>query len=234
MRFFRPLPVALGLLGASTMAIPSFDGMAGAQAPSPAATIDRAASAFKAAGAVRATFEQTLTNPLTGSQSKSTGELALAQPDRLSLHFSGTGDRVVSDGRWLWVYLPSAVPGQVLKLPASSSSSVGLDAVGDLLTSPRSKFEVADGGTATLDGHATHAVILTPKREGQAITKATVWVDDANASVRQIQLTQDTGLERTWRITSWTPNAKLAKSTFTFTVPAGARVVDQAAFGAAR
>jgi outer membrane lipoprotein-sorting protein len=75
-------------------------------------------------------------------------------------------------------------------------------------------------------------VILTPKREGQAITKATVWVDDANASVRQIQLTQDTGLERTWHITSWTPNATLPKGTFTFQVPAGARVVDQSAFGA--
>jgi outer membrane lipoprotein carrier protein len=219
--------VSATVLGAITLT-----SIAAAQAPSPAATIDRAARAFADAGTVRATFDQTLVNPLTGNQSKSTGEFALARPDRLSLRFPGTGDRVVSDGKWLWVYLPSAAPGQVLKLPASSKSSVGLDVVGDLLASPRSKFDVTDGGTATIDGHATHAVVLVPKREGQGITKAQVWVDDATAAVRQIALTQSSGLERTWRITSWTPNAKFAKSTFTFDVPAGARVVDQSSFGA--
>lgn len=201
-----------------------------AQAQSPAATIDRAASAFKKAGSIRATFEQTLNNPLTGNQSKSTGELALAQPDRFSLRFQGAGDRVVSDGKWLWVYLPSAAPGQVLKMPASSKSSVGLDVVGDLLTTPRAKFDVSDAGATTIDGRATHAVLLTPKREGQGITRAKVWVDDADGAVRQIVLTQDTGLERTWRMTSWTTNPTLPKSTFAFSVPKGVRVVDQASF----
>ena len=50
------VPAALGLLTAATV---------GAQTP--AATIDRAARAFKQAGTVRATFEQTLNNPLTGN-----------------------------------------------------------------------------------------------------------------------------------------------------------------------
>jgi outer membrane lipoprotein carrier protein len=225
MRLIRQFSTAL--LGAATLA-----SVAGAQAPSAAATIDRAARAFTQAGTIRATFEQTLVNPLTGNQSKSAGELALAQPGKLSLRFAQGGDRVVADGKWLWVYLPSAAPGQVLKLPASSKTGVGLDVVGDILTSPRTKFDVADGGAATIGGRATRAVILTPKREGQGITKAQVWVDDASSAVRQIVLTQDTGLERTWRITSWEPNAKLAKSTFAFQVPAGARVVDQAAFRA--
>ncbi len=199
-------------------------------AQSPAATIDRATSALRAAGTVRATFEQTLYNPLTGNQSKSAGELALAQPDKLSLRFAQTGDRVVADGRWLWVYLPSAVPGQVMRLPASRSSSMGLDLVRDLLVSPRSKYDVADAGTATIDGRATHAVRLTPKDDGQAIVGAKVWVDDADGSVRQIGLTQDSGLERTWRMTSWSPSAKLDRATFVFAVPSGAKIVDPTAF----
>lgn len=226
MRFLRQqIPaVVLGALVAASAAP--------AQGPSAAATIDRAARAFTQAGTVRATFEQTLNNPLTGNQSKSAGELTLAQPGKLSLRFSQGGDRVVADGKWLWVYLPSAAPGQVLKLPASSKSSVGLDVVGDILTSPRTKFDVTDGGAATIDGRATREVILTPKRDGQGITKAQVWVDDATSAVRQIVLTQDTGLERTWRITSWQPNAKVSKSTFTFQVPDGARVVDESQFRA--
>ena len=81
MRLLRQIPAGLGLL--------SIASLAGAQ--SPAATIDRASRAFKAAGTVRATFEQTLNNPLTGNQSKSTGELALAQPGKLSLRFAGAG-----------------------------------------------------------------------------------------------------------------------------------------------
>jgi outer membrane lipoprotein carrier protein len=220
MPFSRQLSAGLGLLLLASVA--------GAQTP--AETIDRASRAFKAAGNVRATFEQTLTNPLTGNQSKSTGELALAQPGRLSLKFTGAGDRVVADGKILWVYLPSAAPGQVLKLPASKSSGVGFDVIDDLLMSPRTNFDVADGGAATIDGRATHAVILTPKREGQGITKARVWVDDESGALRQLVLTQDTGLERTWRITSWTPNATLPKGTFTFEVPSGAKVVDQESF----
>jgi outer membrane lipoprotein carrier protein len=216
----RQIPAVLGLVALASAA--------GAQTP--AATIDRASRAFKAAGTVRATFEQTLNNPLTGNQSKSTGELALAQPGKLSLKFSGAGDRVVADGKTLWVYLPSAAPGQVLKMPAGKSSGVGFDVIDDLLTSPRTNFDVADGGVATIDGHATHGVVLTPKREGRGITKAQVWVDDESGALRQVVLTQDTGLERTWRITSWTPNATLPKGTFTFEVPSGAKVVDQESF----
>lgn len=220
MRLTRPL-VTIALTGAFTLA-PA----AALHAQTPAATIDRAARAFQESGSLRATFEQTLVNPLTGNTSKSTGELALARPNKLSLKFAGAGDRVVSDGKWLWVYLPSSMPGQVLKMPATSSSSVGLDVVGDVLNSPRAKFDVADAGTATIDGHATHAVTLTPKRETQGVSKVQVWVDDATGSVRQLLLTQDTGLERTWRMTTWTPNASVSKSTFSFDVPKGAKVVD--------
>ena len=206
-----------------------FAGVAGAQAPSAGATIDRASQAFKRASTVRATFEQTLTNPLTGSTSKATGELALAQPNKAAIRFAQpAGDRVVADGKWLWVYLPSSAPGQVLKLPAKSRTPVGFDAVGVLLTSPRSKYEVADGGASTIGGRATHAVLLTPKQDGAPIAKAQVWVDDADASIRQISLTDANGLVRLMRMTTWTTNASLPASTFKFDMPAGVRVVDQA------
>src|SRR6476619_1649045 len=99
---------------------------AGAQAPSPGATIDRASQAFQRASTVRATFEQTLTNPLTGATSKASGELALAQPNKAAIRFAKpAGDLVVADGKWLWVYLPSSAPGQVLKMPAKSRTPVG-------------------------------------------------------------------------------------------------------------
>lgn len=203
-----------------------------AAAQTPGATIDRASQAFRSATTVRATFEQTLTNPLTGTTAKANGELALAQPNRAALRYTQpAGDRVVADGKWLWVYLPSSAPGQVLKLPAKSKTPVGFDAIGDLLTSPRSKYDIADGGAATIGGRSTHAVILTPKADGAPIAKAQVWVDDADASVRQISLTDANGLVRLMRMTTWTTNATLPASTFRFDKPGGVRVVDQTSLG---
>ena len=200
------------------------------QEPTPAQVIDRASKAFSAAKTVRATFEQTLANPATGSESKATGELVLQQPNRVSVRFTQpAGDRVVGDGTWLWVYLPSAAPNQVVKLPAKGKGVTGVDVIGDLLTQPRSKYAVTSGGTATVGGRATHVVTLTPKTDGQPVDRARVWVDDADAAVRQIELTDANGLVRTLRMTSWTRNAPVPASTFKFEVPAGVRVVDRSA-----
>jgi outer membrane lipoprotein carrier protein len=202
---------------------------------SAAATIDRASRAFKSARTVRATFEQTLNNPTTGTTATSTGELVLAQPNKMSVRFAQpAGDRVVSDGRTLWVYLPSAAPGQVIKVPARAKGVAGVDLVGELLDDPRARYDVSDAGAQSIGGRATRAVRLVPKSDGAQVQRATVWVDDRNAAVRQVQLTDANGLVRTLRMTSWTPNARVPASTFAFEVPAGVRVVDQAAFGAAQ
>ncbi|GJG84881.1 hypothetical protein tb265_00620 [Gemmatimonadetes bacterium T265] len=200
-----------------------------AQDPASAA-IDRAAQAFRAARTIHATFEQTLTNPATGTANTTSGDLAFAQPNRVALRFNNAGgDRVVVDGRTAWVYLPSAVPGQVMKLPARGSGIAGVESVSELLASPRSKYAVADGGAATVGGRTTRVVVLTPKSDGQPVTKARVWVDDQDGAVRQLELTDANGLVRSLRMTTWAPNAKLAPSTFTFEVPNGVRVVDRAA-----
>jgi outer membrane lipoprotein carrier protein len=224
MKLLRPTAV----LAALALALP-------AAAQTPAATLDRAAKAFKQSKSVRATFEQTLKNPLTGTEVKATGELLLDQPNRVAVTFTKpAGDRVVSDGRWLWVYLPSSAPNQVLKLSAKDKGLGGIDLVGELLTAPASRYLVADGGTASVGGRATHAVALTPKADGGPIEKATVWVDDADASLRQFEVTDANGLVRTVRITSWTPNAAVPAAAFRFDVPPGVRVVDQAAFTGGR
>ena len=194
----------------------------------PTETLDRASRVFKQARTVRATFEQTLKNPLTGTEARATGELLLEQPNRMAVTFTKpSGDRVVADGKWLWVYLPSSAPNQVIKLPAKSKAISGVDMVGELLTAPTSRYQVADAGAATIGGRATHAVALTPKGDGGTIAKATVWVDDADASLRQFEVTDANGLVRTVRLTSWTANASVPSGAFRFQVPSGVRVVDQ-------
>ena len=193
-----------------------------------AAAIDRAAQAFRAAHTIHATFEQTLTNPATGTTNTTSGDLSLAQPNRVALRFNNAGgDRVIVDGRNAWVYLPSAAPGQVMKIPAHGGAMAGVESMSDLLASPRSKYAIADGGAVTLGGRSTRLVVLTPKADGQPVAKARVWVDDEDGAVRQLELTDANGLVRALRMTTWVPNAKLAPSTFTFEVPSGVRVIDR-------
>ena len=115
MSLFRPTVV----LAAATLSIAA----ARPRLQGPAETLDRASRLFKQARTVRATFEQTLKNPMTGTEARAAGQLLLEQPNRMAVNFtSPAGDRVVSDGKWLWVYLPSSAPNQVIKLPAKSKS----------------------------------------------------------------------------------------------------------------
>ena len=72
----------------------------------------------------RASFEQVVTNPLTGSKLQSRGEFEQARPDRFAFRFADPkGDVIVSDGKFVWVYLPSSTPGQRLALVSPSSRS---------------------------------------------------------------------------------------------------------------
>ena len=215
------------LLGAALVAAP----LASVAAQSPDAVIDHATAAYAKVTSVHATFDQTVNNPLTGTTVNAAGEMWLQRPSgKFAVRFTDPPtDRVVGDGRAIWVYLPSTNPGQVIKVPQSAGMP-GPGVVNDLLESPKTKFAVAGAGTATVSGRATHAVTLTPKGE-RAFSKATVWVDDADGTVRQFELTEQTGLVRRVRMTSVEKNVAIPSATFTFTPPSGVRVMDGTQLG---
>jgi len=104
------------------------------------ATIDRAVAAWAKVKTVRGTFEQTVTNSLTGSSANSRGTYAQERPNRLAIRFEQPGtDAIIADGKVVWVYLPSSAPGQVIKRPATDRASVPIDLTGQFLGSPRTK-----------------------------------------------------------------------------------------------
>src|SRR4051812_42010700 len=87
-----------------------------AQAQSADGTIGRAVSAWSKVKTARATFEQTVTNALTGSTAMARGDYQQQRPGKLSIRFTGPDSgRIVADGKAVWVYLPSSTPGQVIK-----------------------------------------------------------------------------------------------------------------------
>ncbi len=189
--------------------------------------IDRAVSAYARLNSVRAEFRQTLTNPLTGNSQTTSGVILRKKPNLLSINFD-SGDRVAADGSTLWVYLPSSVPDQVVRMPYTGGNAGTVDPAEEFLNSPRTRFNVTSSGTATVGGRPTHAVTLVPKRENGRFTSATVWIDDTDSSIRQFDVETANGLKRHVVVTSFAANPELSRASFRFTVPKGAKVVDQA------
>ena len=194
-----------------------------------AAPVDRAAAAWANVKTVRGTFEQTVTNPLVGASATTHGSYAEERPNRLSIRFAApAADAIVADGRFVWIYLPSSAPGQVLKRPATERGDVPIDLTGRFLDAPRAKYTIRPAGTRSEDGHASHAFTLVPKAGVDApFTTATIWIDDDDSLIRDFEETETSGVVRRVHLTAVEPNAGVDRSAFVFTPPAGVRVVDQ-------
>ncbi|MDB4882998.1 MAG: outer rane lipoprotein carrier protein LolA [Gemmatimonadetes bacterium] len=198
--------------------------------PKPQADLlDRAVAVWSKVKTARATFEQTIVNSLTGRTMTATGEYQQQRPGKLSVRFSDPADeRIVADGKHLWLYLPSSAPGQVIRTSMKDGGSGTVDLSAQFLTAPRSRYTVVPAGTLAVGGRATHAFTLTPKsKEGAPFQTATVWIDDADATIRQFDVTELSGVQRKVRLTSFKTNVAVDASAFQFALPAGVRIVDR-------
>jgi outer membrane lipoprotein carrier protein len=181
----------------------------------------------------RGTFEQTLDNPLTGRSDTARGEFQQKRPSRLAVHFTApAGDRIVADGKWVWMYLPSATPDQVVRMPvrdarSSQNGPVSLDFISQILTDPSKRFTISTAGVDTLGGHPTTVAVLVPHDPDDQIARAKLWIDDADGVVRQFEVTDPSKTVRRIRVVSETFNVPVDASAFEFTPPHGVKVVDQ-------
>ena len=103
-----------------------------------------------------------------------------------------------------------------------------MDFTAQFLDAPRSRYTVTPAGTLNLGGRATHAFTLVPKvKDGAPFQTATVWIDDADATIRQFDVTETSGVQRKVRLTSFKTNVPVDARAFKFVVPDGARIVDR-------
>jgi len=192
------------------------------------ALLERAGRAYKGARTLRAAFTQELLNPRTNSTLRSAGEFFQKGEQLFAFRFNAPAeDRIVSDGKVLWLYSPSTAPGQVFKLPRAAGA--GLDIAASVLTEPAKRYTVTAVGDTTLDGRAVRGMLLVPRASNAAFLRATLWIDGENALVRRAAFTEASGLVRTLTFTRVRTGTTLPRGVFTFTPPAGVRVIDQAA-----
>lgn len=199
---------------------------------SPEAVMDRAVSNYASMNTMRAEFRQTITNPITGTSSVSRGEMLRRKPNLLAINFiDPSGDRIVADGKAVWVYLPSSTPGQVLRLIAGSKVAGTLDPGALFLSSPRTRYTMKSAGSEVVGGAKTNVIILIPIASSAPFTRARVWVDAVTGATKQFEVIDANGLTRLVVITSLTANGPIDKSAFSFTPPRNTRILDSAAFG---
>lgn len=201
------------------------------QAQTPDVIMQRASSAYTQMKTVRAEFDQAITNPLTGTNVVSHGVMLRKAPNFLAVNFTDPkGDRVVADGKSLWVYLPSSAPNQVIRLPSSGKSGMALVEPGELfLSSPSSRYVITSAGTAMVSGRRANVVALVPKAQNGLFSRAKVWVDAQDNSIRQFEVVDANGLTRVVTITRLQTNLDIPASEFRFTPPKNARVLDSSA-----
>lgn len=215
------------LHGAAIAANPLLVGALLAQTISGDAAYERVVTAWAAQSTLEAKFDQRISNPILGRTVTSRGVFLQQRPGRIAVTFSDpVGDRIVSDGKHLWVYLPSSTPGQVLKLAADADGALVPDLLGALFDAPRRTFTISGGEPVTIEGRKARRVLLVPRvASSMPFQRATVWIDEQDPRPVRVQLLDEQGVERTITLTSWSPNAALPVNAFTFIPPKGVKVV---------
>ena len=223
------------LRGALLIACAPFIILAAQSAGGPAdsaalALLERTAAAYTGARTLRADFTQTLTTSRAGAPLRSRGTFLQQGAQRFAFRFTEPAeDRIVADGTGLWLYLPSTMRGQAIRMPRGAAAGAGLDLVGSLLDAPGRRYVVRAAGDTTLDGRAVLRLTLTPRAGSAPFTGATLLIDPAGPVIRRATLLEPTGFTRTLEFTRVRLGGALPRDAFRFTPPPGVRVVDQAA-----
>jgi outer membrane lipoprotein-sorting protein len=203
-----------------------------AEMPAPASPeTDRilraAAAAYENVHSLKASFVQQIDNPLIGTHISSEGTLYQQKPDLLLLKFSQpSGDLIVSDGQYFWIYYPSVDAKQVIRAPVSAAGDGGVDLQAQFLGDPVRRFNSTLDGRETIGGRSTYAVTMMP-RERRAFKKLKVWIDTKDSLARRFEITEENGNVRRFELHDLHVNAAMPPGIFHFAAPPHARVIER-------
>jgi outer membrane lipoprotein-sorting protein len=190
--------------------------------------VGRSSRAYRSLASLSADFVQIIDNPMIDS-AESRGTLIQAGPSKLSMRFTDPpGEAVVIDGRHVWVYTPSTVPDQVLRLAVPSGGPVyGYNLLAWLLDRPAERYTAKYLRQERVGSRTLDVVELIPAVPDLPFDRAVLWLDREDALPRRLEITERSGALRTLALSNLRVNRKIPDSTFEFQVTPGVRVVDQ-------
>jgi outer membrane lipoprotein carrier protein len=197
-----------------------------AQTPDAAAILRRAEAAYKAMRSFEADFTQDLTVPILDQTQHSRGKLYARQPGRFSMRFTNpAGDMVVADGRYVWLYYPSADKKQVIRATLADGAAQ-INFQEQFLNNAAARFNATVNGTESVGGRPAQLLTLVPRRDS-GYKKVRIWVDARDALVRRFEITEANESVRRLELANLKPNAAVPDRIFSFTPPPGTQVFTQ-------
>ena len=191
-------------------------------------SLDRASAAYQTIRTLTAEFTQIVENPLLGAPDTTRGKLYQMRPSRFAMRFTHPrGDRIVADGRHLWLYAPSTTPGQVIRTAIPSAGTTGPNLIAQFVEHPRERYRARYIQADSVAGRVVDVVELVPKASDLPYAKAVVWIDREDGLVRRIEIEESSGQHRVLVLYKLVVNRGAPGREFTFSPPAGLRVVDQ-------
>jgi len=195
------------------------------QDPWPA--LDRASAAYAAITTLTADFVQIVDNPLVGAPDTTRGRLFIERPGRFAMRFSEPpGDRLVADGRFLWLYTPSTTPNQVIRTRIPATGGVTPNLIGQFVDRPRERYQARWVKADVAGGGPADVVALTPLDAAAGYREASIWVG-RDGMLRRVEIVEASGQLRVIVLHGLRSNTTIAARELRFTPPAGSRVVDQ-------
>lgn len=196
-------------------------------AQDPAPILERASIAYAAVSTLSADFVQVVVNPLLGTPDTARGTLYLHRPNRFAMRFTvPQGDRIVADGRHLWLYTPSTTPGQALRSGIPKTGTAGPNLVGQFVERTSERYHARYLRADSLETGVADVIALVPKEGAPGYSEAVIWVDRSDGLVRRLDITEDSGQHRIVSLHRLRVNAVVPPREFRFSPPAGVRVVD--------
>lgn len=190
-----------------------------------ATALGRAERAYRALTTLQADFEQTLENPMLGEE-RARGTVFLAPPNRFAMRFhEPAGDRIVLDGRWVWLYAPSSVPDQVIRQPVPAQGAVSPNLIGQFADRPLERYDAEFlRSESPGPGERLDVVRLVPKRADLGFRRAEVAIR-ADGTFGRIMVVEESGQRRTLVFHNIRTDVAIPEAELSFTPPPGTRVV---------
>lgn len=191
--------------------------------------LDGASAKYEAVGEFSADFVQVVMNPLVGEPDTTWGKLYQRPPNLFAMRFTRPkGDRIVADGRWLWLYTPSTTPDQVIRTPIPKIGTAGPNLIGQFVYHARERYTAryVRADTLSADGVAD-VIALDPKARDIPYRGAVIWIARRDSLLRRLEIAEVSRQTRVVILRGLQLLGEAHHREFKFSVPHGTQVVDQ-------
>lgn len=170
---------------------------------------------------LKATFEQVYTYKVGGLTKRSTGRIFMKKPGRMRFDYlTPTRRHFISDGDVLWVYEPDQAQAFEDSLKSSQSSVVV-----NLLLGGGDVAEEFEPSLLPADDAGRHRLQLIPRQSARTFRRVVLTLDPSTFRVMGVEWEDPTGNHNRMLFSELQANVKLPEEGFSFTPPAGTRVI---------